>query len=60
MVFQKKINMSPLQVIFTTTHSLRSWVVLHRHEQHFYGDGSFTSFGAGGYEVLVLGTWVAL
>jgi hypothetical protein len=34
LVFQKKFNMSPLQVIFTTTHWLRSWVVLQRHEPH--------------------------
>jgi hypothetical protein len=33
LVFQKKFNMSPLQVIFTTTHWLRSWVVLQRHDQ---------------------------
>jgi hypothetical protein len=26
--------MSSLQVIFTTTHWLRSWVVLQRHDQH--------------------------
>jgi hypothetical protein len=57
MVFQNKLNVSfagyfhyyPLATVLGCTAEARPT---------FYCDGSFTTFGAGGYEVLISGTWV--